>query len=288
MNTKRGYIYVIINKLNGKYYFGKTFNINSRWNAHLRNAKNKVNRRLYDAINHYGKENFHLSIINEYFAENKNLLTQILNEKETYLIELTESTNSNFGYNMAKGGDGGYLGEDAIQKMIKKKTGIHLTQEHKDKIGKGNKGKNVGKKHSKEQNEKQSLRQKGKTYEEIYGNETAQLKKEHMRDTMKGRKRPAFSKEWKENISKATKGKTWEERMGKEKAENLHKNQSKRLIGNKNSFKDINPDDIKKLLDEGKIFTEIPKILNISMTTMNYKFREKYSMTPYQYSQIKN
>lgn len=209
---KIGYIYVIINNINGKYYFGKTFNIKERWTGHLHLARKKINRKLYDAMNCYGYENFSIHKINEYRAKNKEILTKILNEKETYFISLTNSQK--LGYNMSSGGDGGYLGVEAIQKMSIKKRGVPLSEEHKKRISQGNKGISkpvsietrkkisetnkrkgikwkpqywgkegynnhpmLGKNHSEKSKKQMSEWRSGKTYEEIYGLEkTRELK----------------------------------------------------------------------------------------------------------------
>ena len=55
---RKYYIYKIVNMINNKVYIGKTYDINKRFNTHIKNAKNKLNRRLYDAMNKYGIENF--------------------------------------------------------------------------------------------------------------------------------------------------------------------------------------------------------------------------------------
>ena len=60
------FIYKIVNDVNGKLYIGKTTKtIEERYNRHLQNARNKVNRYLYDAMNHYGVEHFSISLIEE-------------------------------------------------------------------------------------------------------------------------------------------------------------------------------------------------------------------------------
>ena len=97
---RKYYIYKIINTTNNKVYIGKTYNITKRFNAHIKNAKNKVNRRLYDAINKYGIENFVIEQIEECSEQNAN-------SREIYWIDFYNSTNKNFGYNMTNGGDGG-------------------------------------------------------------------------------------------------------------------------------------------------------------------------------------
>lgn len=56
-----GYIYCITNNINGKKYIGKTtFNVEKRWNEHLKDYKRKRSekRALYEAMNKYGVENF--------------------------------------------------------------------------------------------------------------------------------------------------------------------------------------------------------------------------------------
>jgi predicted GIY-YIG superfamily endonuclease len=57
-----GYIYAIINKRNGKFYFGKTFDIQKRWKKHVFNATKKINRKLYDSMNSYGYDYFSIKI----------------------------------------------------------------------------------------------------------------------------------------------------------------------------------------------------------------------------------
>jgi hypothetical protein len=255
---------VILNKINGKYYYGKTFNIKNRWNKHIFNANKKINRHLYDAMNHYGYENFSIHQISE-IIENKDIITKKLNELETSFISLTNAQDSNFGYNMSKGGDGGYLGEEAVEKMAAKKRGVALSKEHKDNIGKGNKGKNKDKHRTEEEKQHLSNLYEGKTYEEIYGEETAKLKKEHASKTMKGRKRKPFSKKWKENIGKAS-------------AERFKKQRELKISS-------IDTDEIENLLKNNIKSNEIPNIFKVDIRMLNFIFIKKYGMTLYKYSQ---
>ena len=54
-----GYIYKITNTINNKIYIGQTSKtIEERFKAHISKAKQHINRYLYDAMNHYGYENF--------------------------------------------------------------------------------------------------------------------------------------------------------------------------------------------------------------------------------------
>ena len=95
-----GYIYKITNDINDKVYIGKTlYSIEKRWKEHCADrTKNEVkNRPLYKAINKYGKEHFHIEIIEECDEE-------ILSMREIYWIETYHSYSN--GYNATLGGDG--------------------------------------------------------------------------------------------------------------------------------------------------------------------------------------
>ena len=96
-----GKIYRIINSVNSKVYIGKTIkSLNTRFSRHLINADKKINRCLYDSINHYGKEAFKIELIEECSDEK-------LNEREIYWISMYKSNQKGFGYNMTDGGHGG-------------------------------------------------------------------------------------------------------------------------------------------------------------------------------------
>lgn len=94
------YIYKITNKINDRMYIGKTVRtIEERWKEHLRdiNRRSFEKRPLYDAMNKYGPENFHIEQIEEVQDVNE------LNNRECFWIE-TLGTFKN-GYNATKGGD---------------------------------------------------------------------------------------------------------------------------------------------------------------------------------------
>ena len=92
------YIYKITNDINNKIYIGKTrLSIEKRWKEHLNdyNKRRNEKRPLYDAMNKYGIEHFHIEKIEE---------TNNPEEREKYWIEYYGSFKN--GYNATIGGDG--------------------------------------------------------------------------------------------------------------------------------------------------------------------------------------
>lgn len=98
-------IYKITNDINGKVYIGKTsLSIDKRFKQHVLDSnKNRCNKRpLYDAMNKYGVENFHIKVIEE------NISDEDINDKEIYYIRKYNSYigfNNTNGYNATLGGD---------------------------------------------------------------------------------------------------------------------------------------------------------------------------------------
>ena len=94
-------IYMIENILNGKFYIGKTVKtVQDRFKQHIRCAKYGINRKLYDAMNHYGIDKFVFYVIEDNIQSE-----DVLNEREIYWITKLNAIEN--GYNMAEGGQGG-------------------------------------------------------------------------------------------------------------------------------------------------------------------------------------
>lgn len=96
-----GYIYKIINKINGKMYIGQTLNIEKRIKDHFSSLEQQKHHsiKLQRAYNKYGKDNFYY----EYQQiQIKNLDELLLKEIE----EIEKNDSYNNGYNMTKGGEG--------------------------------------------------------------------------------------------------------------------------------------------------------------------------------------
>lgn len=97
-----GYIYKITNRINGKVYIGQTSlpSVQDRFDAHVKKANCHANRYLYDAMNHYGIENFSVEEIEHCDKDD-------LDNREIFWISHYQSDNKDFGYNMTAGGGGG-------------------------------------------------------------------------------------------------------------------------------------------------------------------------------------
>lgn len=96
----KGIIYKITNDINKKIYIGKTLStIEKRFDEHIRDAnrEKKEKRPLYNAINKYGKEHFHIEIIEECDIKE-------LSKQEIYWIGYYDTYKN--GYNATLGGDG--------------------------------------------------------------------------------------------------------------------------------------------------------------------------------------
>lgn len=93
-------IYKITNLINNKIYIGKTtLTIEQRFKQHCDDSIRSIaeNRRLYRAMNKYGKENFFIELIEECDSS-------IDSEREIYWINKFNSYHD--GYNATLGGDG--------------------------------------------------------------------------------------------------------------------------------------------------------------------------------------
>lgn len=94
-----GYIYIIQNMINGKYYLGSTKNVQVRKTKHFRELRNNSHHSilLQRAVNKYGIENFEFIIIEtsfNYFKREQELLDN-LNFKDSYNVS-SSATGGDF------------------------------------------------------------------------------------------------------------------------------------------------------------------------------------------------
>jgi len=115
-NTKsfrEGFIYRIVNNINGKCYIGQTIGtVEHRFRRHIynANAKNEECKALEAAIRKYGVENFIVETIlvcNEFE----------LDDYEIAMIKQYDSLVDGYGYNLREGGDG-RMTKESIERMI--------------------------------------------------------------------------------------------------------------------------------------------------------------------------
>ena len=95
-----GRIYKIYNDVNSKLYIGKTLDtLDNRFKTHINDSKNntKNKRPLYNAMNKYGYDKFHIELIEECDIQD-------LSIREIYWIEYFNTYKD--GYNATRGGDG--------------------------------------------------------------------------------------------------------------------------------------------------------------------------------------
>lgn len=109
MEERKGLIYVITNKVNGKQYVGQTIStLSSRWSGHKCDARRKDNA-IACAILKYSPENFEIEAIEE------NIPYSQLDEREIEYIK-KYNTVSPKGYNISYGGQA-YKTEEEIELM---------------------------------------------------------------------------------------------------------------------------------------------------------------------------
>jgi group I intron endonuclease len=159
-----GYIYILISPI-GKVYVGQTSCVKTRWREYL-GLYNKVKpqRYLWSALVAYGPENFIYKIVDICNSQEE------LNVKEQYYMNLYNSRNREYGYNLKSGGAHGRHSEET--KML-------ISKNMPDQSGKNN---------------------------SFYGKKHTEKTKSHISNRKKGRILGPHSAEWNANISKSNKG----------------------------------------------------------------------------------
>jgi len=189
-----GIIYKATNKINGKVYIGQTTKpLNVRVSGHKSDAFNdRNNNHFHKAIKKYGINNFRWEIITQCYSLKE------LNKKEKLFIKKHKTFEN--GYNLTKGGKGIVTCYGERHPMYNK----HLSKEHKQKIGKANKG------------HKCSEEQKRKISNANKGNILSEETKRKMSVAHKGKK---HTEETKRKISNANKNRICSEESKKKISE---------------------------------------------------------------------
>lgn len=100
-----GIIYCYTNTVNGKKYVGQTRRPKDRHYSHIKNEYH-INdlTPLHHAIAKYGADSFRYEILELFIAGSIEELRELLNEAERHYIKELQSRVSEFGYNVALGG----------------------------------------------------------------------------------------------------------------------------------------------------------------------------------------
>lgn len=128
-------IYKIINKVNNKFYIGKSVNsAQIRFSQHIHAAikSKKSNNRFYNAIRKYGKDNFYFEILEQ------NIPSELLNDKEKlWISKLNPHYNSTIG---GEGTSGFKFSNEQKLKMSLNRKGKKHTDETIEKLRLANLG----------------------------------------------------------------------------------------------------------------------------------------------------
>lgn len=144
-------IYKLTCSTNNKIYIGKSLSLNRRLNVYKNYKEHcKANGYLKNTILKYGWNSFHVEILENFNVKDKESDNQYLLERESYYIDLYNSTNPDIGFNLCKySSDGTGLTrsdefkENSRLRMIGNtiNKGREMSEEHKEKLRQVNLGK---------------------------------------------------------------------------------------------------------------------------------------------------
>jgi len=201
------FVYITTNLVNDKAYIGKhtTKNLNDGYLG--------SGLVLEKAIKKYGRKNFKREIL-EYCDTHLEAYS-----REEAIIKEFDAVNLETFYNITAGGQGnkGYIPvftEEWLRKISLALTGKKLTQEHKDNVSKGGKGRiawNKGKTGIYSEESLQNMRDSHKRYYEINGGQSEEWRRKNS-EGQKGRISPMKDKTHKDESKE--KIKLWYEIVG--------------------------------------------------------------------------
>lgn len=156
-----GYIYRILNQINGKIYIGQTTEKDpfTRMNKHV---KSKAGGHLQLAFAKYGVENFDFRVLKKVEHENEIIFHIHLDMDEKYYIYLFNTMDRERAYNKQEGGQGGARSPEVGQKISEAKKGHKTSDSVRKAVSESNKRRVV----SEETRKKRSEAMKGRTASE--------------------------------------------------------------------------------------------------------------------------
>lgn len=139
----QGWIYCVVNKINGKKYIGQTIDYETRKRHHF--LRNSTCSYLKRAMEKYGKENFEMLPILTITAINREVCTDVLKKMEVYYIKKYDTFNSKKGYNLTAGEGSSYIRTDEIKRKISESLkGHHPSEETREKYRQNSHVENLG------------------------------------------------------------------------------------------------------------------------------------------------
>lgn len=135
-NICQGWIYCIINKVNGKRYIGQTNDFERRRREHFCSSVTWCPA-LHRAILKYGSDNFTMEPIVTFTAINREVCVDIMNKLEVFYIKKFHTMSHQNGYNVNEGGGGnvGFHHSEETKRIISQKmTGRKMPKEFGDAI----------------------------------------------------------------------------------------------------------------------------------------------------------
>ena len=160
-----GYIYSILNKVNGKIYVGQTIQrFNKRKSKHinqLRNQKHYSNH-LQNAWNKYGEDAFDFNVIE--ICSNESL-----NSNEEWWIDYFDSENPLRGYNLQSGGKSNFtVSDETRRKQSEALKGYVHSPESRKNMSEGRRGIKFSKSHRENLSKSKSLNKNTTGYYRVF------------------------------------------------------------------------------------------------------------------------
>jgi group I intron endonuclease len=158
-------VYCIKNNINSKIYVGSSINVYKRFLRHLNDLRRGIhnNNHLQQSFLKYGEHNFYICILD--YCTKDNVVF-----KEQFYMDLLNSTDISFGYNIELRADHTLKSEETKQRMRLARIGKKLSNETRKKLSEIRKGKPSWRKGCKLTEEhKQKIRDNAKTNPN-YGN----------------------------------------------------------------------------------------------------------------------
>lgn len=180
---KKSYVYKIMCKITGEYYFGSSFNAKRDWYW-------GTGRKIKERISLYGKENFIKEILGEFDdrTESHRVENQYIEQFRHDDKCLNKKLEHHFGS----------FSEESRTKISAANLGKHFSEEHRARIGAANAISQLGKHHTDETRAKMSAARRGENHP-MYGKHHTDEARSRMSAANRGEKNPMYGKHWRKN-----------------------------------------------------------------------------------------